>query len=160
MSTNLEVLATAVLRSGIIPQPSLAEFKRWGFDFTADEQIPLTTADAVVNALEVALQSEGLVVERVTDLDILNQYARTAMVGTLHVEIEEQSAQFPVPYGVTLQKEYIIPWKGDNIFEEMVNGRTHLVLESGQEVYFSHVRELFFSSQKTFMVCSPAKAPS
>lgn len=153
MSTNLKPLASAILKSGIIGPEVLVEFRKWGFPFEEDPSTTFSTPTDVVESLEAALQSEGLVIERVTDIDVTKQYLGTTKVGTLHVEIEGEVADFPIPYGRTPMGEYIIPWRGDNVTSEMTNGLTYLRTDGG-DIFFSSVRDFFFGETKAFMVCS------
>lgn len=155
MSTNLKPLASAILKSGILSDPILDEFRRWGHPIEEEaDRIVFSSAKDVVESIEQALQSEGLVIERVTDVNLINQYLQSMKIGELHVQIGDQSGDFPVSYGRTPMGEYIIPFKGDNIVEEMTNGLSHLKDSDGNDIYFAAAREFFFGETKAFVVCS------
>lgn len=153
MSTNLKPMTTAILKSGILSEVVLKEFSKWGFSFD-QPTAPITTVEELVLSIEEALQSEGLVIERVTDVDLVRQYMATTEVGTLHVEIGSEKADFPVPYGRTRLGEFILPWKGDNVLEEMTNGLTYLETADKKKHYFNVVREFYYGDTKAFMVCT------
>jgi hypothetical protein len=155
VSTNLRPLASAILKAGILSDPILDEFRRWGFPIEEEEKrTTFSTFSDVVESIESALQSEGLVLERVTDVDLIQNYLRTMKMGTLHVQIADQTGEFPIAYGRTSLGEYIIPHKGDNIVEEMTNGMTHLKDLDGKEIYFATAREFFYGETKAFVVCA------
>lgn len=150
-------LAAAIARSGILDEESLSEFRRWGLPI---DELPIgpkpTSVQELVLSIEEALQSEGLVIEKVTDLEAVQQYINTQAIGILHIQIGTESADFDVPYGRNHLGEYLFPWKGDTVAEEMTNGTTYLV-PSGTEdkIFFSNLRELYFGDNKAFMACTP-----
>lgn len=149
-------LAVAIAKSGLLDDEILLEFSRWGVPLDDLHSGPKPqSVQEVVALLEEALQSEGLVVEKLTDLEIVRQYLATQMVGLLHVEVGEESAEFTVPYGRTQLGEYVFPWKGDAVAEEMTNGLTYFVPADEKPVYFFNMWELYFGDQKVFMVCAP-----
>lgn len=148
-------MTEAVLRSGMVSSNQLAELKRWAPpnispDAEAEEPKPLDEAAALVAD---ALQSEGYVLMRETDLEVVRQYVDTAQRASLHLELEDGSyTDVDVTFGFTPIGEYIIAWRSESIKDAMTNGRTYL-LEHGVRVFFKDVRELFFGDQKAFMVC-------
>lgn len=161
-------ITTAVLKSGLIHPSYLNEFKRWGAPIEIPEDMPTSppkTLDEAAVAIEEALQSEGQVLTRETDLEVLRQYLETQVSGVLHVEIDGESsssfADIPVSFGLTRTCDYIIPYKSESILDEMTNGLTYLrgQGDGGPKVFFSAVRELFFGETKTFMLCTPAEVP-
>lgn len=150
-------LAAVIARSGLLDASTLDEFRRWGM---AVDELPLeqkpTSAAELIEALERALQDEGLVMERLTDLEAVKCYLSTQKIGTLHVEVDGEQADFQVVYGRSELGEYLLPWKGESVAEEMTNGLTYLTPEgSDDKIYFSNLRELFFGNQKSFMACTP-----
>jgi hypothetical protein len=123
----------------------------------------------VVQAIEEALQGEGLVLTRETDLEIVQEFLKTQRPGLLHVVIEDpeegdHDADIECDYGVTKMGEYIIKWHADSIEDVMCNGKTYLqplmpgmkLVPEGAPVYFSNVREAFFGDWKAFVVCQPS----
>lgn len=154
-------IATAVLTTGIVDRKMLDELKRWGAPIDIPEKLPEfpTSLEEAARIIEEALQSEGYVVTRETDLEVLQQYLATQKTGKLHVEVEPVAdvilgtqATFDVTYGRTPLGAYILGWQGESIRDEMTNGLTHLIEDDGN-VYFHDVREVFYGEQKAFMIC-------
>lgn len=158
-------ITQAVLKSGLITKDQLAEFRRWKapIDLPVDIPDPPKTLEAAASAIEEALESEGFIISRDTDLDILQYYLRTQRHGRLHVEIPtdditvESVADIEVTYGMTPIGEYILPWASESIAEAMTNGLTFLALlgEPFTHVFFSEARELFYGQHKAFIICRP-----
>jgi len=159
-------ITNAVIKAGLIHPDYLKEFQRWGAPIEVPEILPETPKDmeSAARAIEEALQSEGQVLTRETDLEVLHQYLNTQTQGVLHVEIDAaddmvNSADIPVSFGVTPNLEYIIPYRSESITEEMTNGLTYLRRyddTSGPKIFFSSVRELFFGETKAFLLCTPS----
>jgi hypothetical protein len=157
-------LALAVVKSGILPEEALAEFRRWGHDVETPPPIPKDPKE-IVQALEQALQDEGLVVTRETDLEAVTYFLMNQLQGELYVVLEEEghteTSGFPCNFGITPMGDYIIQWHSESIEEVMTNGKTHLnfqgkdTLGAHVEVYFNRVREIFFGDTKAFMICTP-----
>jgi hypothetical protein len=123
----------------------------------------------VVQAIEEALQDEGLVLTRETDLEVINYFLSTAGRGILHIVMEaegeeDQTADIECVYGMTALGEYIIQWRSDSIEDVMTNGKSYLqptpgpmrLVPEGDPVYFSRVREVFFGQTKAFVICTPS----
>ncbi len=163
MNTNMRPLGAALLKSGILSNDALSEFRKWGVPIEQpNEAATFSALPDILEALEAALYSEGLVIERTTDVDLLRQYMLTVKTGHLHLEIshpgvENQTADFPVMFGKTPLGEYIIPWKGDSVEFELTNGLTYLLDSADRKIFFCSVREFFFDDQKAFMVCKPSE---
>jgi len=121
----------------------------------------------VVQAIEEALQEQGLVLTRETDLGAVNFYLQSQRPAVLHVVVGEDEefveSDIPCTFGITPMGEYIIRWHSESIEDVMTNGRTYLLLGSkssdgsGCKVFFSRVREVFFGETKAFIICSPIK---
>jgi hypothetical protein len=152
-------IAQAVVKSGILSPETLAEFKRWGFQVEGDATDLPRKPEEVVSAIEEALQDEGLVLTRETDLEAINCFLQTSQHGVLHVVVEgetDESADIDCLFGRTPLGEYIIKWHSDSIEDVMTNGKTHLKLwPTNDEVFFTRARELYFGRVKTFVVCTP-----
>jgi len=159
-------IALAVVKSGLLPEEALAEFRRWGHDVETPPPLP-KAPEEIVNALEQALQDEGLVLTRETDLEAVNDYLKTQAQGTLYVVIEDggnvETAGFPCTYGLTKMGEFIIRYHSESIEDVLTNGKSHLTFQSPEtldhpvEVYFNRVREIFFGDTKAFIICTPVK---
>lgn len=154
-------LTAVAVRTGLVPPEALKEFARYRtpLDLEALPTPPKQpyTLDEITSLLDEALQSEGLVAVRETDLNILHEYLATALSGVLHVAVvlgeEERATDVDVRYGKTPLGEYIIAWQAESIWEMLCNGHTYL-READQRVYFQDARELFFGEQKAFLVCT------
>lgn len=154
-------IATAVLSTGLVDPQIIEELRRWGAlptDLTVDGPAPRTPEEMAVR-IQSALESEGFVLVRETDLAILDQYTTTLSQGTLHlvldVDAEMQDADVPITFGRTSLNEYIVPWRSAGIQEVLTNGMTYLI-DGEHRVFFRHVRELFFGDTKAFMICIPS----
>jgi hypothetical protein len=168
-------ITQAVLKSGLISKEQLAEFRRWKAPIEIPEKLPEPpkSIEEAAQAIEQALESEGFIISRETDLDILRQYLNSQKQGLLHVEIStdditvESKADIPVTYGTTVYGMFILPWTSESIVEEITNGMTYLevdwevpgVATVKRRFYFEHVTELFFGQQKAFIVCRPTQQP-
>jgi len=143
----------AVLKTGLISKETLAEMKRFSpvipTDAETEEPKDLDTCATII---ATAIESEGYVVVRETDLDALKQYFETSTAGVMHVEDEGVVTDFNVTFGKTKLGEYIIPWRGESIEALLTNGSSFLQ-SAGVRVFFDRVRELFFDETKAFMIC-------
>ncbi len=154
-------LATAAIEAGLVDQASLDEMRRWRPPVDLPEQAPVAPAslEEASQRIEQVLQSEGFVITRETDLEVLQQYLHTQQQGTLHVEIldlveeEPRVADFEVTYGRTRVGEYIFAYRGESMAEEMTNGLSCLVNAEGEKIFFTNAREVFYGEVKAFMVC-------
>jgi hypothetical protein len=157
------MLTQAVLRAGLVTEAQIAEMKRWAPPSLSADDVPeepksLAESVALIND---ALQSDGYVLMRETDLEAVRQYAATSQRSILHLEPEGVEAQdIEVTYGKTPIGEYIIAWHSESIQDLLTNGLTYLVVRptdgSVERVFFKDVRELFFGTTKAFMVCVPS----
>lgn len=152
-------LAAVIARSGILDAESLDEFRKWGApldELLEPESLGFKDAKELVLSIEEALQSVELVLEKVTDLEVLRKFLHTQKLGILHVHIGGETAEFDVLYGRNGFGEYIMPWKGESMAEELANGLTHLLLpETGEQVFFQNVRDLYFGDHRAFVACTP-----
>lgn len=156
-------LAEAALRAGLIPPSTLMEFKRWNPGLEIPEDIPEEPASLEEAAATVrnVLEGQGLVLTKETDLSVLQRYLKTQQLGELHVESDlDTKADFPVVYGTTATGEYILPYRGEDIRELLLNGSSYLRILAEDDhsfdklVYFKEVREVFFGDMKTFLICT------
>lgn len=144
----------AVLKAGLVSEEALEEMKRFSTvipkdAITEDPKDLSETARIIATALE----SEGYVMVRETDLEVLQQYMETSRAGLLHVETEDGAySEFGITFGRTRLGECIIAWRSESIEELLTNGLSYLEFE-GVRTFFSDVRELFFGETKAFMVC-------
>ncbi len=158
-------IAVAVVKSGLLPEEALAEFRRWGHDVETPPPLP-KAPEEIVLALEQALQDEGLVLTRETDLEAVGNYLTQQREGVLHVVLgeggERAETDIPCSYCFSKMGDYLIRWHADSIEDVLTNGETYLELGEGDingpaKVYFNRVREVFFGDTKAFVVCTPVK---
>lgn len=153
-------LTDIIIKSGIIPENVLNEVRRWGLP-TGEAQPPNEfQADMPVqklcDAIDEAIQSEGYVLTRETDLEAIGQYLNSMTKGSLHVVLEDEStSNFEVHFGRNAIGEFIIPWRSDSITDLLTNGETYLKIGK-EKVFFSNARELFYGNNKAFVVCTPS----
>lgn len=153
-------LVEAVLKTGLIPVETVKEFKRWNPGLEVPDEIPdePKSLEEASDLIRGALESQGLVLTRETDINILPQYLHTQKMGVLHIEDEalETTSDFEVVYGKTSMGEYILPYRGDDIRELLVNGRSYLRIDPSLNriAYFREVREVFFGGAKVFLICT------
>ncbi len=152
-------LATVVVQSGLVDRDMVKELVSWGLPVEIPEEMPPPPKNLVElnELLERALQHEGLVTVRETDLEVLKLFMLSQRPGTLHVVAGDGEADIPVMYAQNTNApdrlEYIIPFTSESIVNEMTNGETYLRDAQNCQYYFSDVRELFFGDVKAFMVC-------
>lgn len=151
-------LTEIIIKSGVVPPNVLAEVRRWGLP-TGDASPP-SELDAPVpieklcEAIDEAIQNEGFVLLRETDLELIPQYLNTMQRGVLHLTLENDNVQkFEVYFGRNHVGEYLMPWRSDTIIDLMTNGETYLKVDR-EKIFFSSARELFFGDNKAFLVCT------
>ena len=149
-------LAVVVAKSGLLDPNVLAELKKWGLPVVDVPIRPMSPED-LSEAIREALESEDLVVSKLTDFDSIKQYLATQSHGLLHMVIEDGGeTEFDISFGRTALGEYILPWRSESIKDEMTNGFTYLK-DGGTKVYFEDVQEAYFGDTKAFMICRPSK---
>lgn len=158
-------LSVAVVRSGLIPEDVLSEFKRWGLPVEiVPEEKTLQTPEAVVNVIMDALESEDQVRTRDTDFDVLKRYIDPrfqiqAKMNLDNGEGEKSTAKITVCK--TRMGDFAIPYRGEAVAELLINGHTHLTYEEDGEkhkVTFVNVEEMYLGEQKVFMICKPERS--
>lgn len=151
-------LAEILIRSGLVDGNSLAEFERWGMplpDEPSDDARPVLFPEEVVNGIEEALQNQGMVITRETDLEAIPQYLSSMQEAVLHVVIAEHQEDFAIHVGKNPRGEFLLPWRSDSITDVLTNGETYL-LTGSRKVFFQEARELFYGETKAFVVCTPS----
>jgi hypothetical protein len=154
-------MTEAVLKAGLITSNMLREMKR--FSPTLDREAEVEEPKELELAAKIiadALESADYTIVRETDLGVLQQYMDTATKGTLVMEDDlGEKVRIEVTYGKTKTGEYVLPWRSESIGHSMVLSTTYLELADGYagetEVRFADVRELYFGTQKAFMLCIP-----
>lgn len=164
----MSALASIILRSGIVPDEAIKEFRRWRLPLPEDNNAanPLLsdrklTADGLVEAIEQAMQDEGYVLTRETDLDVLDMFLTSMRPAVLHLFTETQKdvAVRTMVGRHRTRGDYILPWQTDSINDWLTNGETYLE-DGDKQVYFSQANDLFYGSVKAFVLCTPSGASS
>lgn len=156
-------LTEIILRAEILPPSTLAEMKRWGFPVTdpkTSEYSAEMTAESLSRSIASAIEGEGYVLMRETDLGAITQYLHTMKDAVLHVVMGDgSSSNVEVSVGRTPTGEWILPWRDDDITDILTNGETYLRSDK-KRIYFSQARELFYGQHKAFIVCTPSTVES
>ncbi len=152
-------LTDIILKAGILSPASLAEIERWRLplgDITpADELAPTPTPASICNANADAIESEGYVLTRETDLEAIPQYLHGMRSCVLHVVMDDGAEpEFEIQAAKVASGDWLLPWRSDSITDLIANGTTYLRV-GGERVYFSQARDLFDGTRKAFMVCTP-----
>lgn len=157
-------LTDIVIKSGLVPSEVLAELKRWGMPI--EGAMPPTELDApmpiekICDAIDQAIQGEGFVLMRETDLEAIPQYLQSMRGGILHMVTEDGSgSNFEVQVGQNSVGEFIVPWRSDSITDLLTNGQTYLKIGK-EKIFFNAARELFYGDNKAFVVCTPSMKES
>lgn len=153
-------LAEAAMLSGLISEDALAEAKRWnpGLEIPDGALTEPKSLEEAAGTIRDVLEGRGLVLTKETDLSVLQQYLNTQKMGELHVESDvDTAADFPVSFGKTTLGDFILPYRGDDIRDLLLNGKSYLKTEVegfASLHYFKDVREVFFGDVKAFLVCT------
>jgi hypothetical protein len=152
-------LVEIVQKIGILSPTVLAEMKGWGLpldEVVVEELAPSPTPESISRAIADAIESEGYVLTRETDLEAIPQYLQSMQSAMLHVVIADgETAEFEVQVGQDKAGDWILPWRSDSITDLLTNGETYLRVK-GQRVYFNQARELFYGDRKAFILCTPS----
>jgi len=149
-------LSSIILRSGLINENTLREFRRWGFpagemppkeEFAA-EPSPETLARAIADAIEDA----DFVLIRETDLEAVPRFLDGMCTAVLHVVLEESGHDIEVQASRN-GKQWIIPWRSESITDVLTNGETYLRVD-GKRFYFCDAHDLFYGKHKAFVACT------
>lgn len=149
----------AVLESGLMDKDTVAQFKRWGY--LPDVEVPeeVLDLDKAAAKIRMALESGDVVEVRDTDLDIISKYLTNREKARLYLpnpEDEKKTVSIAVDYCKSKMGEYAIPWMSESIRDLLLDDRAYLKLKTGEKIYFSDTRELYYDNQKAFVVCTPA----
>lgn len=153
-------LVNIILKSGILSPDTLREVRRWGLPVAdavvAGEYEAELTPEAVSRSIAEAIEGEGYVLMRETDLEAIPQYLQSMSPGVLHVVLGDgEKAEFEAQVGQTKTGEWIMPWRDEDITDLLTNGETYLRFQ-GKRIYFSQARELFYGQRKAFVICTPS----
>ncbi len=161
-------IVDVIIKSGLVPQDNLDELRRWGLPLPPREDDPskeyktdvAMTHDGLCQAIDQALQDQGYVLTRETDLDLVPKFLRTLRMSTLHMVNDDGKAfDTEIQVGLHSTGDYIIPWEGDSIVDLMTNGATYLG-DGKERVVFTSARDIFFDQHKALMLCTPSTRES
>lgn len=155
-------LTEIILKAGILSPEALSELKKWRLPVGDVDPSSLSefsappTPKSISEAIATAIEDEGYVLTRETDLEAIPQYLETMKPAVLHAVLEDgETAEFEVHVGKTATGDWIMPWRSETITDILANGETYL-RHGGKRIYFSQARELFYGQRKAFVVCTPA----
>lgn len=152
-------LAKLMVRSGVLTEEQVAQFKKWGMAGLEGNGEPLESAHEFMREVEMALQKEEMVLVRETDFSALHDYLKKQRQGTLFLDTGETSTEAAVSYTLAKTGEYLLPWNGENVADLLANGLTYLMTDQNERVSFYEVRELYYGDIKAFVVCRPLPTP-
>lgn len=153
-------LTNIILKAGILSPEALDELRRWRLPVGDAEPLgeyeTVPTPQSISASIAEAIEGEGYVLTRETDLEAIPQYLQTMQPALVHVVMEDgEQAEFEAQVGKTASGDWIMPWRSETITDLLTNGETFLKVK-GKRIYFSQARELFYGQQKAFVVCTPS----
>lgn len=152
-------MTVAVLRSGLLPTEILAEMQHWGMPVAfVQEGKVLDTKEEVVECIRDAIEGDGTVKIRDTDLDALATYLKTHEKGHLVVwdPDAKKTKRVSCTYAVLPNGRYVIPWTAEDISDLLTDPRSYLYDIHHKHIVFEDVEELFFGGRKAFISARPA----
>lgn len=157
-------LTVAILRSGLVSEKVRLQLERWGHTLPPVQplELPENEDGAILlgQILEEALINEDLVTVRTQDLDVIERYLATARQGLLRIVVDGVESEFPVMFGRSVEGDFLFPWRGETLSEEMTKSTTQLTWtdnDGAQKVeHFTLCSELYAGLVKIFMSCTPA----
>jgi hypothetical protein len=167
----MKPLAKAIVETGLVDPSIIQEMKRWGAPIydpgTEEEPVPgaktLATADDLVAHIREALESMEQVRIDETDLDLLHRYLdkKHQKEGKLLLRSGGKRQSKLVSFCITPTGEYALPWTDRDLEPSILyNGETHLKWSDNGvpvDVRFSDARDVFFGTQRAFVVCEVSK---
>lgn len=152
-------VALMALKLGLISPEMRAQFAQWG-EVPYIEPLEVQSHEEVVELVERALQSDDLIVQKVTNLELIQQFCSTQRLGKLHLSMNEVKTEFDVVFGVTILGDIILPWRSEDIRDVLLDTEnTFLVWTDGDTEYgvrFRAVEDSYYGDVKSFMLCTPA----
>jgi hypothetical protein len=170
MSNHL--LSALVIRLGLVHPETIKETKSWGifYDLDTDKTVKIDDPNQIAAIIQEAIESEDIVVSKLSDFDIVSRYLKTQVNGKLSLVVpgsdglpseatgasEQQLAKFNVIFGRTISGEYIIPYRAESITELLLHPDSSLEYEEngeGAKVHFKDVTDIYHGDTKIFLVC-------
>ena len=162
-------IGVAAIKAGLVSDDTLKEMKRWGLLPVGanDDLTPYASADAAIEGIREALESEEQVRIQTTDLDALHWYLnienqRKGRLVLADTETGEKGSKTIVFSIFTPANKVLIPWVSESITELMLNGDSYLSYKdddgTNKRIRFKDVEELYFGATKAFMACVPEEA--
>jgi len=153
-------LTEIIMLSGIINPDTVREIQRWRLPLgevpERGEYDAELSPSAISRAIAEAIENQGYVFMRETDLMALPQYLKTMKPATLHIDSGDgDPVEFEVTVGKTPNGDWLLPWQSESITDMLTDGKTFLRVDK-HRVYFSQARELFYGQHKAFIVCVPS----
>lgn len=152
-------VALTAMKLGLISPEMRAQFAQWG-EVPDIEPIEVQSHEEVVELVERALQTDELVMPKVTNLELLQQFCMTQRLGKLHLSLNDEEAAFDVVFGVSRAGDIILPYRSEDISDAMLNpAQSYLEWDVdgiAHSVYFRSVEDSYYGDVKAFIVCAPA----
>ena len=153
----MPTLPEIIVNSGLIPETTLQEMRRWGCVVPEADKLTATPSSAdLLQQIDQAVQEAGYVLTRETDLDSLRYFTQNIRRGTLHLDDGgEPTVISEVNYAVMPTGEYLFPWPTDDMAEVLTNGSSHLQTNDNghtAKVFFNDGRDLFFGTERAFLM--------
>lgn len=153
-------VALMALKLGLISPEMRDQFAQWGEVPDIEPLVEVQSAEMVTELIERALQSDDLVLQKATNLELITQFCASQRLGKLHISLNEQQATFDVVFGVSRSGGVILPWRSEDISEALLDPtQSYLEWAVGDvlhTVYFSAVEDVYYGDVKAFMLCTPA----
>ncbi len=143
----------AVLDAGLIDPGLLRLAARWGVDLP-DLKNDLPIRDLVGILVGLSYDDE----DRVTDPTLPRQYFATAKQGTLHLKDGDDEVDIAVSVGRTKMGEYILPYRGDGLEDELLASGTRLIV-SGKTIKITRTTPVHFGRAKVFILVAGRSIP-
>lgn len=152
-------VALMALKLGLISPEMRAQFAQWG-EVPDIEPLEVQSHEEVVELVERALQSDDLIVQKVTNLELIQQFCSTQRLGKLRLSMNDVKTEFDVVFGVTILGDIILPWRSEDIRDVLLDkDNTFLIWTDGDSecgVSFRAVEDSYYGDVKSFMLCTPA----
>jgi hypothetical protein len=155
----MNTVALAALKLGLISPDMRTQFAQWG-EVPDVEPLEVQNPGEVDELIERALQNDDGAFPKVTHLELIQQFCSTQRLGTLHLSMNGQKADFDVVFGVTRSGDIILPWRSEDIRDVLLDPEnTFLTWSTGEQehgVRFRSVEDSYYGDVKSFMICAPA----
>lgn len=152
-------VAIMSLKLGLISPEMREQFAQWG-EIPEVEPYEAQSHEEISELIERALQSDELVLPKVTNLEVLQEFCASQRLGKLHILMNNQEADFDVVFGVSRTGNIIIPWRSEDIRDVLLDPENAFLVWSADgttyKTSFRAVEDAYYGDVKAFMLCTPA----